>query len=83
MKNWSQESFCNRWLRQQSKLEPKRRNTLIYCGLEQSEQELVLATIRQFEDLMNSGKERIVVTLKQDKSVGTIEVYVEDSREMS
>ncbi len=81
--NWSSESFCNKWLRQQASLPLKRRSTLIYCTLEQEELQSVLETIRRFEDRMNSGKEQIVVTQKQDKSVGTIELFVEDSKEMS
>ncbi len=80
MNEWS---FCNKWLRQQADLPRKRRSTLIYCTLQQSELESVLEEIRQFEDRMNSGKERIAVTRKQDKSAGTIELFVEGSKEMS
>ncbi len=82
MRNWSSMSFCNRWLREQAGLPHKQRSTLIYCTLQQAELESVLATIRHFEEVMNSGRERIVVTRKQDKSVGTIELFVEDSKEM-
>ncbi len=80
MSEWS---FCNRWLREQSKLPRKERNTLIFCGLEQSALESVLDLIRQFEDRMNSGKEQVAVTRKLDKSAGTIELFVEGSKGMS
>ncbi len=73
-------SFCNRWLRHQSKLERKYRNTLIYCTLEPSELESVLALIRRFEVAMSSGKAQIAVTRKLDKNAGTIELFVEGSR---
>ncbi len=76
-------SFCNRWLREQADLPRKHRSTLIYCTLVQSELESLLETIRQFEDRMNCGEDRLAVTRKQDKSVGTIELFVEGSREMS
>ncbi len=76
-------SFCNRWLREQSKLEPRRRNTLIFCGLEQSALESVLDLIRQFEVRMSFGKEQIVVTRKLDRNAGTIELFVEGSKGMS
>ncbi len=81
-KEWSSQSFCNRWLREQADLPPKHRSTLIYCTLQQSELESVLEEIRRFEDLMSSGKEPIVVTRKLDESVGTIELSVDGSKEM-
>ncbi len=83
MKNWMPDSFCNRWLREQSNLPRKRRSTLIYCTLRQSELRLVLETIRLFEAHMNSGGVQVAVTRKQDKSAGTIELFVEGSKEMS
>ncbi len=76
-------SFCNRWLRQQADLPRKHRSTLIYCTLQQSELESVLALIQRFEGAMSSGKGQIVVTRKLDKNAGTIELFVEGSREMS
>ncbi len=79
----SYKSFCNRWLREQAGLPRKHRSTLIYCTLQPLELELVLETIRQFEVRMNSGKEQIAVTSKLDKQDGTLEVFVEGSREMS
>ncbi len=83
MRDWSSQSFCNRWLREQADLPRKHRSTLIYCTLEPSELESVLATIRQFEEHMNSGKEQIAVTRKLGHLDGTIELFVEGSREMS
>ncbi len=82
-KLWSSQSFCNRWLREQVDLPRKHRSTLIYCTLQPSELESVLEIIRQFEVRMNSGKARIAVTSKLDKSAGTLEVFVEGSRETS
>ncbi len=76
-------SFCNNWLRHQSKLERKSRSTLIFCTLEQSELESVLDSIRRFEDLTNSGKEQIAVMRKLDRSAGTIELFVEGSKVIS
>ncbi len=81
--SWSSQSFCNRWLREQADLPRKHRSTLIYCTLLPSELQSVLVQIRQFEDRMNSGKGRIAVTRKLDRSVGTIELFVEGSKEMS
>ncbi len=75
--------FCNKWLRSQADLPRKHRSTLIYCTLLPSELVSVLAVIRQFEEVMNSGKGQIAVTRKLDKSVGTIELFVEGSKEMS
>ncbi len=83
MSNWPSESFCNRWLREQASLPRKRRSTLIYCTLEPQELQSVLVTIRQFEDRMNSGEDQVVVTRKLDRSVGTIELFVEGSKGMS
>ncbi len=80
---WSSQSFCNRWLREQADLPRKQRSTLIYCTLEQPELQSVLETIRRFEEVMNSGKVRLAVTRKCDKKDGTIELSVEDSKEMS
>ncbi len=76
-------SFCNRWLRQQADLPRKRRSTLIYCTLQQSELELVLDTIQRFEEAMTYGGVPLEVTRKHDKNAGTIELFVEDSKEMS
>ncbi len=81
MNSWSSQSFCNRWLREQADLPPKRRSTLIYCTLQESELASVLETIRQFEEAMNYGKVPRAVTRKCDKSAGTIELCVVDSKE--
>jgi len=81
MNNWSSMSFCNRWLRQQANTPPRLRSTLIYCTLQESELASVLETIRQFEEAMNYGKDPLVVTKKLDKSAGTLEVCVVDSKE--
>ncbi len=75
-------SFCNRWLRQQADLPRKRRSTLIYCTLQPSELESVLEVIRRFEDRMNCGRDQLEVMSKVDRKLGTIELFVEDSREM-
>ncbi len=76
-------SFCNRWLREQADLPPKRRNMLIYCTLQPSELALVLAQVKRFEGVMNSGKVRLEVISKVDEKLGTIELSVEDSKETS
>ncbi len=56
---------------------------MIYCTLSEQELQQVLDIIQRFEGVMNSGKEQIAVTRKLDKHAGTIEVFVEGSREMS
>ncbi len=83
MTNWSSQSFCNRWLREQADLPRKHRSTLIYCTLGPQELQSVLETIRQFEEAMNYGGVRVEVTRKQDKNAGTIDLFVEDSKGMS
>ncbi len=75
-------SFFNRWLRQQADLPRKSRSTLIYCTLQPQELRQVLDIIQQFEVRMNSGEAVLEVTRRCDKNAGTIEVFVEDSREM-
>ncbi len=82
-KEWSSQSFCNRWLREQADLPRKHRSTLIYCTLQPSELQSVLEVIRRFEEAMNSGEVQLVVTRKCDKNAGTIELFVEGSKEMS
>ncbi len=83
MSNWSLDKFCNKWLRSQAELPRKDRSTLIYCTLAPAELQLVLETIQRFEVRMNSGRAQIAVTRKQDKCAGTIEIFVEGSKEMS
>ncbi len=83
MKEWSSMSFCNKWLREQANLPRKSRSTLIYCTLAPEELQSVLEIIQHFEEVMNSGKEAIAVTRKCDRNAGTIELFVEGSREMS
>ncbi len=78
---WQSESFCNRWLRSQAELPPRRRSILIYCTLEQQELQSVLAAIRKFDNFMNTGKAGMSVLVKRD--VGSIELSVVDSKEMS
>ncbi len=75
-------SFCNRWLRSQADLPPKRRSTLIYCTLQQSELVSVLEVIQRFEGRMNSGKVPVEVMSKVNNNAGTIEISVVDSKEM-
>jgi len=82
MNKWSSQSFCNKWLRTQAKLPRQRRSTLIYCTLQDPELLSVLDTIRKFEEHTNYGKVRVVVTQKPDLPDGTIEISVEDSKEM-
>ncbi len=81
-KDWSSPSFCNRWLREQADLPRRQRSTLIYCTLAPAELSQVLDTIQRFEEVMNFGEDRLVVTRKCDKSAGTIELFVEGSKEM-
>ncbi len=76
-------SYCNKWLRSQADLPRKHRSTLIYCGLQPPEQQLVLDSVKLFEERMNSGKVQIAVTLRHDKHDGTIDLFVEGSKEMS
>ncbi len=83
MSSWSSQSFCNSWLREQANLPRKQRTTLIYCTLGEQELLSLLETIRRFEVRMNSGKGQLAVTRKCDRSVGTLELFVEGSKEMS
>jgi len=82
MTNWSLDKFCNRWLREQADLPRKSRSTLIYCMLEPEALQSVLETIRQFEAVTNSGVGQVAVMLKQDKKLGTTELFVEGSKGM-
>ncbi len=75
-------SFYNKWLRAQADLPLKHRNTLTICTHTAQELELALASIRQFVEVMNYGKERIEVISKQGTSDGIIELSVGDSKEM-
>jgi len=74
-KQWSSESFCNRWLREESVLPAKRRSSLTLSMLEPSELELVLDIILKYGKRMNTGKVRIEVCL------GEIKLSVVDSKE--
>ncbi len=80
MKGWSQ---GNSYLRLLSSLSSERKKVMIFCTQSDQEQQLVLQAVKQLEVLMNSGKVRTVVTQKQGTCVGTIEVSVDDSKEMS
>ncbi len=79
-KSWSS---GNSYLRLLSSLSSERKKVMIFCTQSDQEQQLVLQAVKQLEELMNSGKVRVVVTKKQGTCVGTIEVSVDDSREMS
>ncbi len=78
-KSWSQ---GNSYLRLLSSLSSERKKVMIFCTQSEQEQQLVLQAVKQLEVLMNSGKVRTVVTKKRDSNVGTIEVSVDDSKEM-
>ncbi len=65
-----------------SSLSSERKKVMIFCTQSDQEQQLVLQAVKQLEVLMNSGKVRVVVTKKQGQNVGTIEVSVDDSKEM-
>ncbi len=79
--SWLSEPFCNKWLRDQSKLPSKRRNTLIMSMPVQSELELALAKIQKFVKHTNTGKAGTEVRV--NKVDGGIELFVVDSKEMS
>ncbi len=76
-------SPANSYLRLLSSLSVERKKVMIFCTQSDQEQQLVLQAVKQLEALMNCGKVRVEVTKKQGTCVGTIEVSVDDSREMS
>ncbi len=76
-------SPANSYLRLLSSLSSERKKVMIFCTQSDQEQQLVLQAVKQLEARMSSGKVRTVVTSKPDSNVGTIEVSVEDSKEMS
>ncbi len=73
----------NSYLRLLSSLSSERKKVMIFCTQSEQEQQLVLQAVKQLEVLMNCGKVRTVVTKKPGTNVGTIEVSVDDSKEMS
>ncbi len=79
-KSWSS---GNSYLRLVSSLSASPKKRMIFCTQSVLEQQLALEAILQFGEVMNSGKELHVLIKKQSKNVGTIEVFVEDSKEMS
>ncbi len=79
-KNWPS---GNSYLRLVSTLAHDSKKVMIFCTQSVSEQQLVLAAILQFVEATNYGRVRIVLTSKPETNVGTIEVSVEGSKEMS
>ncbi len=79
-KNWPS---GNSYLRLVSSLSANPKKLMIFCTQSVQEQQLVLAAILQFGEATSFGRVRIVLTSKPGTSVGTIEVSVEDSKEMS
>ncbi len=75
--DWSSLKFCNTWLREQSKSPNKGTSTLSLPTLEPLELELVLASIRQFEIHMKSGRVKIEILR------GKISMSIVNSKEMS
>ncbi len=64
-----------------STLSQDSKKVMIFCTQSEQEQQLVLQAVKQFGEVMNSGKELAVVIKKRSKNVGTIEVSVVDSKE--
>ncbi len=79
-KSWSS---GNSYLRLLSSLSSERKKVMIFCTQSVREQQLVLQAVKLLEAHMSSGKVRTVVTSKPGTNVGTIEVSVDDSKEMS
>ncbi len=79
MKQWLS---ANSYLRLLSSLSAERKKVMIFCTQSESEQQLVLEAIQQFRDRIISGKVQVKVTKLPGKNVGTIEVSVDDSKEM-
>ncbi len=80
MKEWLS---GNSYLRQVSTLSSDPKKHMTFCTQQASEQQLVLEAIQQYVEVMSSGKELTVVISKLNKRVGTIAIFVEDSKEMS
>ncbi len=78
-KSWSS---GNSYLRLLSSLSKERKKVMIYCTPSESERQSVLQAVKLYEGLMNSGVVLPKVTLKVEQKDGTIEVSVDDSREM-
>ncbi len=79
-KSWSS---GNSYLRLLSSLSSERKKVMIFCTQSDREQQLVLQAVKQLEAHITSGKVRVVVMKSPGKNVGTIEVSVDDSKEMS
>ncbi len=77
------QGMANSYLRLVSSLHINPKKRMTFCTQSVSEQQLVLVAIQQFVEVMNSGKVLTAKISKQNKRVGTIEVFVEDSKEMS
>ncbi len=73
----------NSYLRLVSSLSANPKKRMIFCTQSEQELQLVLQAVKQFGEVMSSGKVQTVVTRKPNSNVGTIEVFVEDLREMS
>ncbi len=80
MTQWLQ---ANSYLRLLSSLSSERKKVMIFCTQSEREQQLVLQAIQQFKGLMPYGEVQVKVTKLPGKNVGTIEVSVEDLKEMS
>ncbi len=81
IKTWGDTS--NSYLRLVSTLQAEPKKRMIFCTPLESEQQSVLEAIQQFGAHMSSGKVLTVVMKRLDKPGGTIEVFVEDLKEMS
>ncbi len=79
-KSWSS---GNSYLRLLSSLSKERKKVMIYCTPSEVERQSVLQAVKLFEGLMSSGVVQPEVILKVVQKDGTIEVSVDDSREMS
>ncbi len=73
----------NSYLRLVSSLSVNPKKRMIFCTQSEQELQLVLQAVKMFEGHMSSGKVQTVVIRKPDSNVGTIEVFVGDSKEMS
>ncbi len=79
-KSWSS---GNSYLRLLSSLSKERKKVMIYCTPSEQERLLVLQAVTLLEGLMSSGVVQPEVMLKVVQRDGTIEVSVDDSKEMS
>lgn len=71
----------NSYLRLVNTLHTDRKKHMTFCTQSVSELLSVLVAIQQFVEVMNYGRELRVKISKQNERVGTIEVFVEDSKE--